>query len=138
MNSLILATATRILTPLLLLFSVFLLLRGHDEPGGGFSGGLVAAIAFTLVALAESAGAARAMLIVEPRIVVASGVAIALLAAVLGLISSGAPLSSIWLEATVPWGGSLKLGTPLVFDIGVFLVVLGASVTIILGLVEEA
>ena len=52
MTSLILRTATRFMLPLLLLFSVFLLTRGHNQPGGGFSGGLVAAAAYTLYALA--------------------------------------------------------------------------------------
>jgi L-alanine-DL-glutamate epimerase-like enolase superfamily enzyme len=52
MNSLILRTAARYLLPLLILFSIFLLFRGHNEPGGGFVAGLVAAAAFALYALA--------------------------------------------------------------------------------------
>lgn len=53
MNSVILATVSRLLTGVLLVFSVFLLLRGHNLPGGGFSGGLVAASAFVLFAFAN-------------------------------------------------------------------------------------
>ncbi|HMN02746.1 MAG TPA: MnhB domain-containing protein, partial [Geobacter anodireducens] len=66
MQSLFLATAVRLLLPLLLLFSLFLLLRGHNEPGGGFVGGLVAAAAFALHALAHGVAAARRVLRVEP------------------------------------------------------------------------
>ena len=61
MNSVILVTVSRLLTGLLLVFSVFLLLRGHNLPGGGFAGGLVAASAFVLHALAnDSLGAPAA------------------------------------------------------------------------------
>jgi len=52
MTSLILRTATRYLFPIIMLFSVYVLLRGHNEPGGGFVGGLAAASAYTLYALA--------------------------------------------------------------------------------------
>ena len=56
MNSLVLSTVTRLLAPLLLVFSIFVLLRGHNEPGGGFIGGLLAAIAFILINKAEGNG----------------------------------------------------------------------------------
>ena len=52
MNSLILNTATRFLVALMLVFSIYLLWRGHNEPGGGFVGGLIAAIGFALYAIA--------------------------------------------------------------------------------------
>ncbi len=65
MTSLILSTATRYMLPLLLLFSIFLLLRGHNEPGGGFVGGLVAAAAFALYAIAFDVATARRTLGVE-------------------------------------------------------------------------
>jgi multicomponent Na+:H+ antiporter subunit B len=55
MTSLILKTTARFLMPFLLLFSVFLFLRGHNEPGGGFTGGLVAAAAFALYSIAFGA-----------------------------------------------------------------------------------
>ena len=67
MQSLILSTATRYLMPLLLLFSVFLLLRGHNEPGGGFVGGLAASAAFALFAIAFGVQPARQMLWIHPR-----------------------------------------------------------------------
>jgi len=58
-NSVLLQTATRTLKPLMLLFSIYLLLVGHNEPGGGFSGGLVAAIGFSLHAIAFDTAQAR-------------------------------------------------------------------------------
>ncbi len=71
--SLILSTATRYLLPLLLLFSLFLLLRGHNEPGGGFVGGLVAVAAFALYALAAGTQEARSLLRVDTRTLMAVG-----------------------------------------------------------------
>jgi len=75
--SLILSTATRLLLPLLLMFSIFLLLRGHNEPGGGFVGGLVAAAAFALHAIAYSVAATRRLLIIDPRALIGTGLLIA-------------------------------------------------------------
>ncbi len=66
-NTLILHTAALAIMPLQLMFSVFLLLRGHDEPGGGFIGGLVAASAFVLYAFSFGAQATRKLLRVHPK-----------------------------------------------------------------------
>jgi multicomponent Na+:H+ antiporter subunit B len=77
MVSLILATAARVVQPLLLLFSIFVLVRGHNAPGGGFAGGLVAAIAFTLIVIAYDAEMARRSLRVDPRHVFAVGLLVA-------------------------------------------------------------
>ncbi len=137
MTSLILVTATRFLTSVLLLFSLFLLLRGHHEPGGGFAGGLVAAGAFTLVAIATDARTARQALKVDPRSLVGAGLLIALGAGTLGIFVGRPLLTGQWYEVALPGGGHLEVGTPLVFDIGVYLVVLGVALTIILTLAEE-
>ncbi|HAU19383.1 MAG TPA: Na(+)/H(+) antiporter subunit B, partial [Marinobacter adhaerens] len=72
-NTLILHTAALAIMPLQLMFSVFLLLRGHDEPGGGFIGGLVAASAFVLYAFAFGAESTRKLLRVSPRDILAAG-----------------------------------------------------------------
>src|SRR3972149_3754275 len=84
MTSLILRTATRFLITLLLLFSVFLLLRGHNEPGGGFVGGLVASIAIALFAWASTIPNARRILKVDPKLLIGAGL---LTAAGSGLLS---------------------------------------------------
>ena len=67
MNSLILSTATRVLVPLILVLSVFVFFRGHNEPGGGFIGGLLAATAFALLEKAEGLAAARRALRFDPQ-----------------------------------------------------------------------
>jgi multicomponent Na+:H+ antiporter subunit B len=139
MTSRILQTATRFMMPLLLLFSVFLFLRGHNHPGGGFIGGLVGAAAFALYALAYGVAAAREALRLDARTLLAAGLLIVLSVAVLPL-ALGLPLLAqrhFWIEPTVPGLGQVALGTPLLFDLGVYLIVVGAALTIILTLAEE-
>ena len=132
MSTLILRTATRYLAPLLLLFSLFLLWRGHHEPGGGFVGGLVAATAFVLVALGEGSGAARRALRWPPTRLVALGLATSALAGLPALVGGRPYLSGQWLD---PQG--LGLGTPLLFDLGVYLTVTGVAVSMLLSLMED-
>jgi len=86
MHSVILATAIRLLLPLMLLFSLFLLLRGHNEPGGGFVGGLVVAAAFALFTLAHGEKEGRRMLRVDPLRLVASGLLVALVSGLLPML----------------------------------------------------
>ena len=74
MNSSILTTAARLVTALMVLFSVYLLLRGHNEPGGGFVGGLVAASALFLHAIANGVAATRRALRLEPRAIAVVGI----------------------------------------------------------------
>lgn len=137
MRSLILVTAARLLTPLLLLFSLFLLLRGHNEPGGGFAGGLVAASAFILLAISRDPATARAALRVEPQALMGAGLLVAIGAGVAGLLMGQPLLTGQWIALALPDGSVLELGTPLAFDIGVYLVVLGATLTMVLTLAEE-
>ncbi|MDZ7359336.1 MAG: Na+/H+ antiporter subunit B [candidate division KSB1 bacterium] len=135
MISLILSTATRYLLPLLLLFSVFLLLRGHNEPGGGFVGGLVAAAAFVLYAIANGIAAEREIFHIEPRVFIAAGLLAAAGSGILSLLSGLPYMTGLWSAREVPVLG--KIGTPLLFDIGVYLVVLGVTLMIVLSLAEE-
>ena len=135
MYSLILSTATRAIFPLMLLFSVFILLRGHNEPGGGFVGGLVAATAFVLYALAYDVARARDALRVDPRSLVAAGLALACSAGLLGLLAGQPFMTGQWLATPLPVVG--KLGTPVLFDLGVYFVVLGVVLTMVFALAEE-
>lgn len=135
MKSLILRTASRYLMVLLVLFSVFILFRGHNEPGGGFVGGLLIAGAFALYALAYKAEAARRLLRFDPRSIIGVGL---VTSAVSGLAAvwHGQPfLTGLWLPYRIPFLG--KLGTVFFFDLGVYLVVLGTTLLILFTLEEE-
>jgi multicomponent Na+:H+ antiporter subunit B len=137
MNSLILRVATCFMLPLLLLFSVFLLLRGHNEPGGGFSGGLVAAAAFVLYGYAFGTTKAQQALMVDPRRLIGAGLLLALGSGCLALFAGQPLMTGLWGQVSLPGFGAVYLGTPLVFDVGVFLVVVGIALSIILPLAEE-
>jgi multicomponent Na+:H+ antiporter subunit B len=135
MISLILSIATRYLLPLLLLLSLYLLGRGHNVPGGGFIGGLVASSAFALYAIANGAEKARRVLRIEPGYLIAMGLLVAVTSACFSLFRGQPFMTSVWLEYSIPAVG--KIGTPLMFDTGVYMVVLGVCLTIILTLMEN-
>jgi multicomponent Na+:H+ antiporter subunit B len=135
MSSLILRAAARVLMPLLLLFAVFLLLRGHNEPGGGFVAGLVAAVAFVLRVLAEGAESARAALLVNPSRLLGTGLLAALASGLVPLPLGRPFLTACWTEVG-PSGFRVLVGTPLLFDLGVCLVVIGVVLTMTFSMAE--
>ena len=135
MTSSILQTAARFLMPLLLLFAIFLLFRGHNQPGGGFVGGLVVAASFVLYSIAFGVDAARRALLVGPSTLLGIGLLVALVSGLPGILAGQAFMTAIW--TTVAAGSTaIAIGTPLVFDIGVFLAVIGVVLTIVFTLAE--
>lgn len=138
MNSLILNAATRLLVALMLLFSVYMLLRGHNEPGGGFIGGLIAAIGFALYAMAHGTAATRRALRFDPAAISVVGLGIALLAGLSAALAGDALFTGQWWFAgAIDGEKGLPISTVLLFDIGVYLVVVGAALTIALALEDE-
>ena len=135
MRSIILITATRYLLPLLLLLSVYLLLNGHYVPGGGFVGGLVAAAAFSLYSMAAGVAAARKVLHFNPLTVSGVGLLAVFSSGLLSLFLKKPFLTGLWSHVKVPVLG--KLGTPMLFDTGVYLVVIGVTLTFIFTLKED-
>jgi len=135
MTSSILQTAVRLLMPLLLLFAVFLLLRGHNQPGGGFVGGLVVAASFVLYSIAFGVDAARRALLVRPSTLLGVGLLAAFVSGLPAVVAGHAFMTALWTTVAV---GSMVIavGTPLVFDVGVFLAVIGVVLTIVFTLAE--
>ena len=134
MKQLIFRTATGFLLPLLLLFSIFILLRGHYRPGGGFVGGLIASIAFVLHAFAYSLQETRKLLRINYRKFMVIGLGLALFAAILPMFQGLPLLTGLWLPDPLPVVG--MVGTSLLFDMGVYLVVVGVVLTIIFTISE--
>jgi multicomponent Na+:H+ antiporter subunit B len=137
MQSTILQTATRFLITLLLVLPVFLFVRGHNEPGGGFVAGLVGSVAVALYALAYDVPSARQLIKFDPRALIGTGLLFALAGGALSLLSGHAFLTGEWREIDLPGFPSLDIGTPLIFDFGVLLTVLGVLVLIIFCIMEE-
>ncbi len=133
MNTIIFRTAAPLLVATMLVFSVYVCLRGHNEPGGGFIGGLIAASSIAILGMASGAEKAREALKVDPLSIAGFGVFIAALSGVASLFIDAPFMTSIWLylelgDTTVP------LSTPMVFDIGVYLVVFGTLSAVALAL----
>lgn len=128
MNSIILVTAARILRPVLFLFSLFVLFRGHHEPGGGFAGGLLAASAFSLGAMRRDPHELRERRTIEPHVLIGAGL----------LLAGGSGLAPMLMGRpflTGLWAGVLS--NVLLFDIGVYLTVMGVVTMIVTALAEE-
>ncbi|MEO0821228.1 MAG: MnhB domain-containing protein [Pseudomonadota bacterium] len=139
MTTPILKAAARILVALMLVVSLYLLLRGHNEPGGGFIGGLIASAAFALLAISHGAETARRALRLDPVEILALGLAAALGAGLVAALAGEAPFTGLWLFLGADGGGKgLPISTVLVFDIGVWLVVLGSVSALVLALEEKA
>lgn len=137
MTSIIFRTATRYMFPPLLVFSVYVLLRGHHYPGGGFVGGLFAGSAFALYAMAFTVAEARGVLRKDPRDITAVGLAVALISGIPPIFKNHEFLTGTWWELHLWSGVTLDIGTPLIFDIGVYFVVLGVLLTLVFSLAEE-
>lgn len=136
-TSIILRTASNYLLPLLLLFSVFVLLRGHYLPGGGFIGGLIASIAFVVHAFAHGLTNTRHMLRIHPGFLIPVGLLLSFISGIAPILFSDLPfMTGLWMENPLPVIG--LVGTALFFDIGVYLVVIGISLTIIFTISESA
>ena len=138
MNSIILRAGTKYLVGLLLLFSVYMLLRGHNEPGGGFIGGLIGATGFVLYALGCGTKEAREALRAQPQTIAMIGLGVAL-AAGLAAAVFGDPLftGQWWFIGDRETGDYIPLSTVLVFDVGVYLVVFGSILTLVFAMEEE-
>ena len=131
MTSLILSTATKLILPVLIVFSFFLLIRGHYEPGGGFVGGLVAASAFALYSISNGVKKAK-MLFPHSRLFIVLGLSVALLSGLLSVLAGMVAFTGLWTDFELPVIG--RLSTPFMFDVGVYLVVIGVTTSIIFTL----
>ena len=136
MESYILRAATRLLVGLILVFAVYLLFRGHNAPGGGFAGALIAGTGFALFAITEGPSAVRNALRIDPIVFIALGLLLAAGSGIVAVIGGHPFLTGMWWP-TNPVEGAPIVGTPLVFDLGVFLIVLGTILTLVLQLEES-
>lgn len=109
----------------LLLISVYLLFAGHNEPGGGFAGGLMAGAAFTLRYVAGGIDELRSAARLRPTTVLGAGLLLAAATAGIPLLAGGELLEQDEWRAELPLLGSAKTTSALVFDAGVYLVVVG-------------
>lgn len=135
-RSMILDTTVRLVFDAALVLSVYLLFAGHNQPGGGFVGGLVAAAAFALRYIAGGLEEVHAAAPVRPWGFLSAGLMLATGAALVPLASGAAPLDQTAVEADLLLIGHVKLTTATVFDTGVYLIVVGVVLMAFEGLGE--
>ena len=133
MKSPILATGARLLLPVFLVFSLYILLRGHNAPGGGFIGGLIAVSAFAIFGIANGVAAVRRALWFHPMAISAFGLFIACIAGLLSVVSAVPFMTGLWVYPVI-LGVEIPLSSVMLFDTGVYLVVVGAITSIALAL----
>lgn len=136
MSTLIFRTVAPYLTSLMVLFSLFVLLRGHNEPGGGFIGGLIAASAFAIYGIACGVPAARRALYFHPMAISGFGLFLAALSGMASLFEEVPFLTGLWTSINF-LGIRVDISTVLFFDMGVYFVVVGSIISIALALEER-
>lgn len=139
MISVLLQAGARHLFPVQLAFSLFLLLRGHNLPGGGFIGGLVASASVALWAIAFDVEHARNRTLLAPSKWLGMGLLTAGISGTWPLTRGEPYMESLWTgHIVIPLVGKLSLGTPLLFDIGIYMTVFGATTAIMFSIFRLA
>ncbi|MDR6755986.1 multicomponent Na+:H+ antiporter subunit B [Mycoplana sp. BE70] len=136
MNTVIFRTLAPFLTALMLLFSVFVLLRGHNEPGGGFIGGLIAASGLAIYGIARGIQPVRQALWFHPMTIAAIGLFLACIAGLISMFAAVPFMTGLWITPSL-FAIEAPLSTVMLFDFGVYLVVVGAITSIALALERE-
>ena len=134
----LLASISQSLLPLALMISFYIFLRGHNLPGGGFIAGLVTSVAFILQYIAHGSAWISTRLTINYRKIIASGIAIATFTGV-GSWFFGRPFMTTWFDYfDIPIIGKIELASALIFDLGVYITVVGATLMILASLGQLA
>jgi multicomponent Na+:H+ antiporter subunit B len=134
MKTVILATAIKLLMPLFIIFSLYLLFRGHNEPGGGFIGGLIGSIGFVFYTMTFGPRETKRKYKINAMAIIATGLLIAGISGMISVFLGDPFLTARWEDYYLPFIG--RPGTPLLFDVGVYILVLGIVLKITLTMSE--
>ncbi len=136
-SNVILQSAAKVLVFIIMIYSIYILFAGHNNPGGGFIGGLITASAFTLLYLAFDVETVRDIIPLDFKIVGAIGVMLALLTGLASIFFGDNFLFQYYKYVDLPLLGKTGLGTAFVFDLGVYMAVVGTTMTIIRSISED-
>lgn len=134
MKTIILATAIKLLMPLFFIFSLYLLFRGHNDPGGGFIGGLIGSIGFVFYTMTYGPKETKRKYKINAMAIMATGLLVAGISGMVSVFFGDPFLTAIWADNYLPFIG--RPSTPLVFDIGVYILVIGIVLKITLTMSE--
>lgn len=136
-NDLILQTTTTLIAFILLGFSIYLLFAGHNMPGGGFIGGLMTSGAVILMYMAYGQAMVEKILPINFRLLIPIGLLVAVLTGIGSFIFNMPFLTHTFGHFNIPVFGEIELATAMLFDLGVYLTVLGVTITIIINANER-
>lgn len=136
-RSVIFEVVTRLLFHTMILYSVYLLVSGHNAPGGGFAAGLVTSIALIVRYLAGGRYELGEAAPIQPGLLLGGGLFLAAGVGIVGLLAGGSALQSVIVDLHVPVVGKVHLVTSVFFDLGVYLVVVGLVLDILRSLGAE-
>lgn len=136
MISLILNRIARVIIHILLIFSIFLLLKGHNEPGGGFIAGLMASVSIVLIYVTYNIETVKKIMPIPYPAMIGLGLFFAAGMGLGGIVLGYPFLTQTFDYVYIPLVGEIELATALIFDIGVFLTVVGATLLIISSIGE--
>jgi len=137
-RSAILDEADRWLFPVILMVSVYITFRGHNAPGGGFAGGLITGCAFVLRFLAGGEPSVRRSSTARPDVLIGAGLLLAVGTALSPVVLGDSLLESTIWKPQVPLIGEVKIVSSAFFDLGVYFLVIGVVLTILLALGADA
>ena len=137
-RSVVLETSVRLVFHTVLVLGLYLLFAGHNQPGGGFVAGLVCGTAFVLRYVARGRAEIRSAVPIDPSVPLGLGLVLAALTAAAPWLLGNDVLRSGTYALTAPLLGDVKLTSALVFDSGVFLVVVGVVLALLRTLGAEA
>jgi len=132
-----LQSATKILVFMIMAFSVYVLFAGHHNPGGGFIGGLITASALVLLYIAFDLQSVRDVIPVDFKKLAAAGVIVAVLTGTASFIFDVPFLTQSFTYVKLPLLGKTELATAVIFDLGVYMAVIGTTMTIITSISED-
>ncbi|MET3576930.1 Na(+)/H(+) antiporter subunit B [Bhargavaea ullalensis] len=133
-SDVIIQTTTKVVFFMIFLFSIHIFFAGHYSPGGGFVGGLLTASALVLLLLAFDIKTVRKALPFNYTFIIAIGLLLALGTASISILSGEPFFTHAFDDFRLPLFGLTSLHTAMLFDLGVYLVVVGATMTIILSI----
>lgn len=137
MNSVILQLASKYVRALLIIFSVIMLVRGHNLPGGGFIGGLLAGLSLAYKGFAYTQDLVEKEMKLRPEYFMVVGLALVFASLWPGLFLEGTLMQGVWFTIPFPFTDGYKFGTPFLFDIGVYFAVIGVTVLFLFSLSEK-
>jgi multicomponent K+:H+ antiporter subunit A len=132
------AVLVRLLLPMAALVSIYFLLRGHNAPGGGFVGGLVMATAVLVQYMVSGTIWVEARLKIHPQVWIALGLLGACVTGLGAWLASRHFLAAVATDVHLPLIGALHVSSVLVFDLGVYMLVVGSTMLILISLAHQS